>query len=118
MVGPQINYLLSASQEYLKNNNTFTDTIPGNFEKPELISEETITNRYNSLDIMGRLDFGVDINLTTNLVINAGLTMAYGLTDINASDFQIPYKGTYNPSHNLYGGVNFGINYKLPLGKK
>jgi hypothetical protein len=118
--GPQFNILLSASQQYLKNEDYYNDSIPGNWTTPTLIGEETITDRYNSLDIMGRLDLGVDIHVATNLFLNVGLTMAYGFMDINATDYQIPdnSSGTYNPSHNLYGGLNFGINYRLPLGDK
>jgi len=119
MAGPQFNLLLSASQEYLKNEVFFNDTVPGNWTKPELIGEETITDRYNSLDIMARIDLGVDINVASNLFLNVGLTMAYGLMDINATDWQIKdHTGNYNPSHNVYGGINFGINYVLPLGSK
>jgi hypothetical protein len=121
MAGPQFNFLLSASQEYLKNAQTWNDTIPGNLTIPTKIGESTITDRFNSLDIMARIDLGVDIVLTQYLFLNGGLTMAFGLTDINATDWQNPVKNPtyeYNPSHNLYGGINFGINYVLPLGSK
>lgn len=120
MAGPQFNLLLSASQKYYKNEVIFNDSITQpNWNQPVLIGESTITDRYNSLDIMGRLDLGVDFNITANLCVNVGMTMAYGFMDINASDWQIKDNtGNYNPSHNLYGGINFGINYLLPIGTK
>jgi hypothetical protein len=119
MAGPQFNLLLSASQKYLKNEDYWNDPIHGSWTKPTLIGEKTITDRYNSLDIMARLDLGVDIQVATNLLLNVGLTMSYGLMDINATDWQIAdHTGNYNPSHNVYGGINFGINYLLPIGSK
>ncbi len=122
MAGPQFNLLLSASQKYLKQDQVYdiTGYYPENWTKPLVIGEETITDRYNSLDIMGRLDFGLDFQVASNLSVYVGMTMAYGLMDINATDYQIPNysSGKYNPSHNLYGGINFGINYLLPIGSK
>jgi hypothetical protein len=113
LAGPQLNLLLSASQKYLKNEANYDEPIPG---KPTLIGESTITDRYNSIDIMARIDFGVDIQVATNLFLNAGITTAYGFMDINASDWQLA--ADYQASHNLYGGINFGINYTLPLGSR
>jgi hypothetical protein len=121
MAGPQFNFLLSASQEYLKNEVTWDDEVPGNWTAPTSIGQSTITDRYNSLDVMLRIDFGIDITLAKNLFLNAGITTAYGLLDINATDWQNPFNNpdyTYNPSHNLYGGINIGINYTLPVGSK
>jgi len=67
---------------------------------------------------LARLDLGVDIKLMKCLFLNTGLTFAYGLTDINASDFQIVNKsGDYNPSHNIAVGFNVGINYCLDFSK-
>ncbi|MEI7896625.1 MAG: porin family protein [bacterium] len=121
MAGPQFNFLLSAKQKYYKQGVIDTDSIynPINNKKIK-IGEETITDRYSSFDVMARLDLGVDILLGKNFFLNVGLTMAYGLLDINASSLRIPdhSSGIYHPSHNIYGGVNFGFNYVLPLGKK
>jgi len=118
MAGPQLNMLLSASQEYLKGGVRY-DSIKG-WILPVKIGEETITDRFNKIDIMGRIDLGVDIVLSPNLFLNMGITMAYGFTDINAAAYRNPVNNptyTYNASHNLYGGFNFGINYSIPLGK-
>jgi hypothetical protein len=114
LVGPQFNFLLSASQKYLRNGAPEDGTIIVN-SKPEVIGEETITDRFESFDIMGRLDVGVDISLMENLFLNAGFTFAYGFTDINASEWRLTYNpnNPYTASHNLYGGFNVGINYRF-----
>ncbi len=120
MVGPQFNFLLSATQKYYKYDEIFSENFtPTGITKPILIGQETITDRYNSFDIMGRLDLGVDIIIVKHLLLNIGVTMAYGFTDINATDFQIKdHTGNYNPSHNAYAGFNVGVNYLLPFGSK
>jgi hypothetical protein len=67
---------------------------------------------------MVRIDFGVNISLAENLFMDAGLTMNYGLSDLNASAYRMEdYSGNYNPSHNFYGGITVGLSYRLPLGK-
>jgi hypothetical protein len=120
MAGPQFNILLSAKQEYLKQEDIWDDEYtPGGWTQPIKIGESTITDRYNMLDIMGRIDFGVDIQIIPNLFLNAGLTFAYGFMEINAPDWQIKNSdGNYDPSHNAYGGMTVGINYVLPVGGK
>lgn len=121
MAGPQFNFLMSAKQEYYKREKIYSDSIlnPINAKRFK-IGEEDVKNRYSSMDIMARIDLGVDIYFIPNLYLNAGLTMAYGLIDINAEEFRIPdhSSGEYNPSHNLYGGLNVGIQYRIPLSKK
>jgi hypothetical protein len=120
MVGPQFDFLLSAEQEYYKNDASFNDewTTNPKTHKPIYIGESNITERYTTYDIFARLDLGVDIKLVKFLFLNTGLTFAYGLTDINASDFQIVNKtGDYNPSHNIAIGFNVGINYCLNFSK-
>lgn len=121
MAGPQFNFLMSAKQEYYKLEKTYNDSVinPINFKKFK-IGEEDVKNRYSSMDIMARIDLGADIYFIPNLYLNAGLTMAYGLMDINAEEFRIADHSSreYNPSHNLYGGLNVGIQYRIPLSKK
>ncbi len=119
MFGPQFNFLLNAKQTYTKNGATFGDKVPGNWSKPTIIGESTITDRYSSLDVMGRIDLGVDFTLAKHLLINFGVTMAYGLLDINGTDWRMNNKdGNYSASHNVYAGVNFGVCYVLPMGSK
>jgi hypothetical protein len=121
MAGPEFLFLLSATQTYTKHDDPYNESFqPSDWPKPILVGQSTITERYNSMDIAGRLDLGADINLGEHLFLNVGVTMAYGFMDINASDYQIPnYSShTYDPSHNVFGGINVGINYILPVGAK
>ena len=119
LAGPQFNFLMSAKQKYYKNGEIYDDYIYDKDKKPIKVGEETITDRYTSLDVLGRLDLGVDITIVKNLFLNAGLTMAYGFLDINATNLRIPdHTGSYSASHNILLGVNFGINYAIPLGAK
>jgi hypothetical protein len=117
--GPQFNLLLSAKQKYYKMGETDNDIVYDLDGKPTLIGEETITDRFESIDILGRLDLGVDITLVENLFLNAGLSFGYGFLDINASNWRVKdSSGNYNPSHNIFVGFNVGINYCIPVGKK
>jgi len=68
------------------------------------------------MDVMGRIDLGVDITLVKNLFLTVGMTMSYGLLDLNAEDYRIEdVTGNYNPSHNFYGGLNLGLSYCIPF---
>jgi hypothetical protein len=112
LAGPQIGFLMNAKQTYLKAGDPDDKTVKDLKNNVHKISEESITDRFTSTDISARIDVGVDITLIPNLVLNAGLTFNYGLTDINASDWRIPdSSGNYNASHNIFGGMNVGICY-------
>ena len=118
MVGPQFNILLSANQDYTLNGALYDTTKTNLANQKFVVGQSSIKERFSTLDIMARIDFGVDIALAKNLYLNAGLTLAYGLLDINASDWRIKdHTGTYHASHNGYGGINVGISYALPLSK-
>lgn len=118
-VGPQFNFLMNSKQTFTSDYPMPFDTITTPSGKQIYYMQEDITDRYESMDIMLRMDFGAEFYFTENLFLNAGLSFAYGLMDINATDWQIEdTDGNYNPSHNIYGGVQVGINYILPLGKK
>ncbi len=118
LVGPQFGLLLNAKQTYLKNDEPWEKNIKDLKENTYKISEETITNRFTSFDIFARLDLGVDITLVQNLILNAGISLNYGLTDINATDWRIKNNsGEYKASHNIYGGFNVGLCYVFDFGK-
>ena len=111
MAGPQFNFLMKATQDYFKNDSSFTETITW-MDDVVKIGEEDITDRFTSYDIMARIDLGVEISIIDNLFLTAGISMAYGLTDINDPDWRMNNAdGDYNPSHNTYGGFTVGINY-------
>ncbi|MEI6682002.1 MAG: porin family protein [Bacteroidota bacterium] len=119
-VGPQFSFLTSATQTYTKNGTAYVnDTVKTVSLVKFNAGADDVKSRYNSMDIMARLDVGVDIIIVKHLLLNVGVTMAYGLTDINATDFRIKdYTGNYNASHNAYAGLNLGLCYLLPIGSK
>jgi hypothetical protein len=113
MAGPQFNILLSAEQTYYKNDATPFDSVWNEkLNKPVLIGETDITDRFTTFDIMARVDMGVEITLIENLFLTAGLSMAYGLMDVNDEAWRYNNSdGVYNPSHNAYIGFSVGVNY-------
>ncbi len=118
LIGPQFALLLNAKQSYLKDGDPDDLTIRDLGNNMHRISEETITSRFTSYDIFARLDLGVDISLLKFLVLNAGLNLNYGLTDINATDWRIKdSSGNYNASHNIFGGFNVGLCYVFDFNK-
>ena len=115
-VGPQLNYLMSATQTFDKNVLAYDTLVTNLAGKKEKISEGTITSRYTSINIMARLDLGVEILIIKNLSLDLALSFAYGLTDMNATDWRMKdITKKYNAGHNAYGGINIGLNYVLPL---
>jgi hypothetical protein len=115
MAGPQFDYLLSASQTYYKNEVPTDDQVYNpNIGDWVKIGEETITDRFNSIDIFLRGDAGVEFTFLKSFIASAGITLGYGLMDINASDWQLnDSSGNYHASHNIYGGMLFGLAYKF-----
>ena len=67
---------------------------------------------------MVRLDLGADIYIIKKLYLNLGISLNYGLLDINSTDWQLKgYKefpehsgivvlGDYTASHNIYAKIN------------
>jgi hypothetical protein len=120
LVGPQFSFLMSANQDYtiggkpypdidvrINNNDTITNIVVDRAKKD-------VKDRYSSMDIFARLDLGADIYLIPKLFLNVGVSFNYGLTDINASDWRLnDVDGNYNASHNVYGKLNIGINYRF-----
>jgi hypothetical protein len=119
LAGPQFDFLLSANQTYYKNDVKIGDEYQNpNTSEWVKLGEEDITSYYTTYDIFARADFGVDITVAKNLFINTGISFAYGLTDINATDWRINNSsGSYSASHNIAIGFNVGINYCLDFSK-
>ena len=111
-VGPQLAFLTSANQDYLKNGVPLPRFYNAELHDSLDVSANDIKNRYQSMDIMARVDLGLDVIFFSHLAINFGISSAYGLTDINASEWRLKNgKGEYKSSHNLYGGLNLGLRY-------
>jgi len=110
--GPQFAFLTKATQEYLKNGQPLPKFYNPVTKDSIDVAKTDIKDRYQSMDIMARIDIGLDIIIINHIGINVGLSGAYGLTDINASDWRLKNSsGEYKPSHNAYGGINFGLRY-------
>ncbi len=120
MAGPQLNLLIKAKQDYFANEVTTDDEVYNpNLDDFVKIGEEDITDRYVPIDLMARIDFGVEVNIIDNLFLTAGISMAYGFMDLNDPDWRLDdSSGNYNPSHNTYGGFSIGINYCFNPKKK
>lgn len=70
------------------------------------------TERFNKTDVQIFIGLGTEITLTDVLVLNAGLHLTYGFSDINASGWQIKnHSGVYDASYNATGGINIGLHY-------
>jgi len=112
MAGPELAFLLSAKQEYLRDGqkpDPFYSEFAGRQIDP---GEENITDRYKNLDFMIVADLGMDIKLTGNLFMNIGIRLSYGIIDINAEEWQIEnFEGTYEPSKNFTAGITAGFNF-------
>jgi len=113
-IGPQINMLLSASQTYTMNGANFDTTRETVSGESFNVSKEEMKERWTSMDVMARLDVGMDITVVKHLMIEIGLKMGYGLMDLNSTDYRIKdIHNNYTPSHNVFGGLTLGINYRL-----
>ena len=115
MFGPQFGILSSAKQTNVTDKGK--DTTVTNYAnvvvyKPGMNS---ITDRYNKLDILGVVDLGCDIYLTDKLLLNVGIRLHASFKDINSSDWQYQNSPgfSYSASRNLYGGINVGLTYAL-----
>jgi hypothetical protein len=111
--GPQFNFLRSATQTYTKNGINYSDTVTSQSGKKFIVGAEDITERYNKMDIVARMDLGVNVTVIEHLMIDFGLTMGYGLMDLNDSDYQIGdfSSGVYHPSHSVFGGLTLGLGW-------
>jgi hypothetical protein len=117
MIGPQFGLLMNAEQEYLRDGKKQPTTAYDINNVPFITTETVIKDRYDNLDIGVAIDIGTDITLSELFFINAGLRFNYGFKDVNTEPYHlVNFKGeSYEPSNNLWGGIYFGINYKLDV---
>ena len=113
-IGPQFDILMSAKQSYLLNGEMY-DTIRESVSGEKfIVGKEEIKERFSSMDVFARMDLGLDITLVKHFMIEFGIKLGYGLMDLNATDFHIKdHSGNYHPSHEAFGGVTLGLNYRL-----
>lgn len=113
-IGPQFDMLLSASQNYLMNGAIYDNTRETVSGEKFGVGKEEIKERFSSMDVFARLDLGVDITVVKHLMIEIGVKLGYGLMDLNSTDYRLKdHSGNYNPSHNVFGGLTLGLNYRL-----
>jgi len=112
MAGPELAFLMSADQEYLRDGEPappFYSDEAGMMINP---SQEDIKDRYNGMDLGLVIDAGIDIKLSESLFLNLGARLTYGFLDMNADEWQLKnMSGEYNASHNFTGGITVGINW-------
>ena len=113
LVGPQFCFLQKAEQSYLVNDQDFSHDIKDKEGNLFDAGAKNIKDRFNNMDIAVVLDLGADIFLITDMLyLSVAARMFYGLTDINASAYQLKnYDGNYEPSHNAGVTFNLGIHY-------
>lgn len=113
-IGPQFNMLMTGKQTYTLNDKPFVDTLKTVSGKRFQVGLDDVKERFSSSDIFARMDLGVEITVVKHLMIDLGLTLGYGLMDMNATDYRLPdHSGKYHPSHDVFGGVNLGVNWRL-----
>lgn len=118
LAGPQFCFLQKAEQTYIIDGKEASDVLPNIQDKngkPFDPGAKDIKDRYNSMNIALVLDLGADIFLIEEMLyLSVAARFYYGLTDINASDFQLKnHDGNYEPSHNGGGGFYLGIHYVI-----
>jgi hypothetical protein len=118
LVGPQFSFLQKAEQAYTINGKDFHQNVVNEEGESFDAGAKDIKDRYNSSDIFIVLDLGADIFLVEDMLyLSTGIRMAYGLTDINASAYQMKNgEGNYDPSHNASVVFRLGINYIIAGG--
>jgi len=113
-IGPQFDMLLSAKQSYLMNGANYDTTLETVSGEKFAVGKEEIKERFSSMDVFARMDLGIDITLLRHILIEFGLKVGYGLMDLNSSDYHLKdHSGAYHPSHNIFGGLTLGLNYRL-----
>ena len=102
LVGFQVDFLLSAKQEFSKDDTT------------------NIHDRVRDASFMLRGDVGADIYLAKNLFVNLGISSGYAITDLTTKEYRVkdPETGKYQITHNFYIGLNVGINFRFDLKDK
>jgi len=112
MAGPQLGLLMSATQDYQRGGADAPD-----FNCPGVgmieVSKKDIAERLTDAGGYVRADLGVELTPSKHFMIDIGLTSAYCVTDLNNRHWRmLNIDKKYNISHNFYGGLNIGFNYR------
>ncbi len=119
LFGPQFGFLQSAEQTYTMNGEDYSEERTDKEGNTFDVGATDIKERFTNTDISLVLDLGADIFLVKNMLyLSVGARMFYGLTDINATAYQINnIDGNYEASHNAGVTFMFGLHYII-AGKK
>lgn len=101
MAGPQINFLLKASEVVILNGTEKIDSLSAN-------------DKFNAFDFGFGIGGGADIFLKQNFYFNVGLYSYIGISDINSEavkSFISKNDNAYKGSKNFRGGLSVGFHY-------
>jgi hypothetical protein len=116
LAGPQLGYLLSATQTYKRDGKTLGTTAVNLDGETFQTDAKDITDRFIQYDIGMAVDLGADIPLSYKIFFSPGFRMNYGFKDINAEAYRMDDRdGEYSPSHNFWAGFYFGLIYKIDV---
>lgn len=116
LVGPQVGILLEATQKYTRNGNKIGTTATDVDDNEFVTDANDITDRFDKFDFGMAADVGADFHVSDVVCFTAGLRANYGFRDLNARAYRIDdLNGEYTPSHNVWGGFYFGIQYKIDV---
>lgn len=134
--GPQIGLLMSAKDEFI-----ISPSSPKNW------SDKDRKDNFKTSNIAGILGFGVDIDVSENVMITSGLRLGYGINDVTkdytqeitpaeanfvdasvklgpsnaGAQFKQGDKGgdqlDYAPTARAFGGLHIGVIFKIPSRK-
>ena len=109
LFGPQFMFLLHASQYFSRSGGN-----PLPFPENMPIGTTDISKRFKPVDVMLAVEIPKVFSFGSGKKLSYFFSVktAYGLTDINSKDYQIPNSSSvYKASHNFYFGVNLGAMF-------
>jgi len=120
-IGPQFGFLMSAEEE---------------FEFMGESETEDTKDQFNSMNLAAVLGFGVDIDVSENVIITTGLRLGYGFSDVTkeydeeewadldddvilgtptgAAHFDDEGDFDYKKTSRIFGGLHLGVSYIFP----
>jgi hypothetical protein len=118
--GPQFSFLTKATEDSTSSKASYTG--------------KDVKNSFNSTNIGVVIGFGVDVDASESFTITAGIRIGYGFNDVTKKDYSSSSndesvathfaqtdkdnKNNYKATSRLWGGLQLGVLYTLPTGKK